>query len=143
MKFTCWIIIRYWGFFFMTSSIITVIVILGKYSSKTFLPKNHTYKYDRPWISSIDNEFVFIDMFKMWKKSLPKYVTGKVPILALVHSPTCLVLTICECCKFIPFDPDLLIKSRVWVHFLVELIYGGFWEILRCPSHSVTDLRGF
>ena len=39
----------------------------------------------------------------------------------------------------IPFEPDLLIKCRVWVHFLVTLIYGGFWEILRCPSHSVVD----
>ena len=39
-----------------------------------------------------------------------------------------------------PFDPALLIKSRILVHFLVELICGSFWEIFSCPSHSVGEL---
>ena len=42
-----------------------------------------------------------------------------------------------------PFDPGLLIKRRILVHFLVNLIYGGFWEILGCPHHSIDDLWGF
>ena len=41
-----------------------------------------------------------------------------------------------------PFDPALLIKSRILVHFLVELIYGSFWKVLSNPSHSATDLWG-
>ena len=38
------------------------------------------------------------------------------------------------------FDPALLITSRILVHFLVELTYGSFWEILSYPSHSVGNL---
>ena len=36
--------------------------------------------------------------------------------------------------------PTEALKSRVWVHFLVPLIYGSFLDILSCSSHSIADL---
>ena len=41
-----------------------------------------------------------------------------------------------------PFHPCLLIKSKISVHFLVELTFGSFWKILSCPTYSVGDLWG-
>ena len=41
---------------------------------------------------------------------------------------------------FAQFDPGLLVKNRISIHFLVDLICGRFWEILSCPSLSVGDL---
>ena len=40
------------------------------------------------------------------------------------------------------FDPVLLIKNMILIHFLDELIYESFWEILSFPSHSFGDLWG-
>ena len=41
------------------------------------------------------------------------------------------------------FDSGLLNKSKMLVHFLVNLIYGGSWEILSCSSHSLCDFWRF
>ena len=41
------------------------------------------------------------------------------------------------------FGPVLLIKSRILVHFPVELIGGSIWEILSSLSHSIGDLGGY
>ena len=38
------------------------------------------------------------------------------------------------------FAQVLLIKNGLLLHFLVKLIYGGFWKIFCCPRYPVGDL---
>lgn len=41
------------------------------------------------------------------------------------------------------FHPDVLPKIEFLLYCVINLIRGGFWEILRNPNHFVGDLSGF
>ena len=76
----------------------------------------------------------FFEKFSFLAVSTPNYKSGPIMGCGDKNRPL-------EAIK-IPFDPCLLIKSRILVHFLVKLIYGSFWKISSCPIHFVGDLWG-